>query len=187
MYEKETLCSFMDGYNWALGGRVDSSYFHERAVYNRMKMNDIRQDFRTQESSLNVILRPAGFLFGAACSFVPQSTRFAIFGALQDTIADEYNDQIRELTSEDSSRYHTMNYHAYHILCCRYVELKAKLRDLRDQERMPAGSLPPPELANLQRIEELSVSQSIGSVVKGVCRLTMFCVGKYDESEQNTS
>ena len=50
---------------------------------------------------------------------------------------------------------------------------------LRDEVRVPEGAITPPDLQNLQRIEELSLSQGVGAAVKGTCRLTMHLLTKF--------
>lgn len=53
--------------------------------------------YRVRPSALLSVLQGAGFAAGAAAALVPGHTRNAVLGALQETLTDLYNDQLRTL------------------------------------------------------------------------------------------
>ena len=87
----------MEGQNWALSERVDSRYFCELAAENQTAAEELVRERDVSHSALLPVLKQAGFVFGAATSMTSPSVRMAVYGALHDSISDEYNDQIRTL------------------------------------------------------------------------------------------
>lgn len=92
----------MKGQAWALQGRVDAKDFHRRAAKNQFRLHALQSLHRSPESTLLPWLRPVGFLCGAAAAYAPRSTRMAIYGALQESMSDAYNDHIRTLRKDGS-------------------------------------------------------------------------------------
>ena len=106
MCDQETMCSFMEGQEWSLGGRIDAEHFRNMASENLSRVQNLHRHHDAPISVLVPLLRPAGFLFGAAVVHAPKSLRMAVYGALQDSVSDGYNDHIRTvLELQPTQRY----------------------------------------------------------------------------------
>ncbi|KAK9795541.1 hypothetical protein WJX73_001955 [Symbiochloris irregularis] len=130
----------------------DARYFKEKgeALWEQVKL--LAPQHRTRPSLLAPAARAAAFGLGAASACLPGNLRATIGGAMQDAIVEQYNDHLRELRQAG--------------LAEEMADVRASLRDLRDEERAPESTVQAPDLMKLQDVKSLTFEEGLAGAVK---------------------
>eukprot|EP00803_Ostreobium_quekettii_P003505 evm.model.scf_151.6 EVM.evm.TU.scf_151.6 scf_151:50806-53639(-) len=155
---------FFEGQSWATGSRIDVQYFLDQEQLQLKSVQDLAESHRVRPSPLLPVLGVGGWALGVATAVVHRRVSLAVAGAVQDSLSQEFNDQIRELRGEN--------------ILEKTEGLREALRGLRDTPRAPQGAPPPPDLSMLNKVEDLSAEAAVGAAVKALCRASMNIVGK---------
>ena len=104
----------------------------------------------------------SSLFFSLSCIFplrcnTPDHVPDVSAGSLQECLTDSYNDDLRALLEAGELQ---------------DEDIKQLLKNLRDIERVPEGSLPPPSLVNIENLGDASPQAIIGAVCKLVVQLT---------------
>eukprot|EP00878_Enallax_costatus_P039979 GHUV01045936.1.p1 GENE.GHUV01045936.1~~GHUV01045936.1.p1 ORF type:complete len:133 (+),score=35.51 GHUV01045936.1:74-472(+) len=123
--------------------------------------------YRVRPSALLSVLQGAGLAAGAAAALAPAHIRAAVVGALQETLTDLYNDQLRTLRAAGLSD--------------EAPDVRAVMLKLRNLQRAAEGAPVPPDIIHLQQLNSISdigVQGVVGAVVKAAADMLIGVAGK---------
>ncbi|GMH35331.1 hypothetical protein BSKO_03199 [Bryopsis sp. KO-2023] len=151
--------SFFRGQSWATSGRVDVEYFLEQERQQLESVKNMATENHSRPSAMLPALEIGGWALGVATALAPRQVSLAVAGAVQDSLAEQFNDQIRELRERGELD--------------KVEGLRESLRNLRDTPRAPDGAPTPPDLSKITKLQDLTPESALGAAVQISCKVAM--------------
>ncbi|CAL5222883.1 g5310 [Coccomyxa viridis] len=145
----------MFGVQSRLGGhRPDLKFFKEGEAELLERLQTLAPQYRTRPSALLPLIRATGTALGALSAVLPRPYSEAIKGGAAEALIEQYNDQLREIRERGLADTDAAE------------PLRELLRALRDQPRITEGSVKVPDVAELQRPQDVKLEEGLAGVVK---------------------
>ncbi|KAF8062656.1 coq7 [Scenedesmus sp. PABB004] len=150
------MAQVLAGQQAVLRGRPDAALFADQEREALAEVQQLLPRHRARPSALLGLLRAAGLAAGAAAALAPPPARAAVMGALQESLTQLYNDQLRAMRAAGLGE---------------APDVRALVLRLRDLQRVGEGAPAPPDVVSLAAVDSLAsvgAAGVLGAAVKAV-------------------
>jgi demethoxyubiquinone hydroxylase (CLK1/Coq7/Cat5 family) len=144
----------------AFGGhRPDYAALADEETELFLKIKSLAPHYRVRPSLLGPLASVAFGALGVASSLAPPRLSAAIAAGVSESMTDVFNEQLREMREAGVSE--------------SAEDVRLLVRELRDQERAPAGSPGVPDILSLRSPKDISAVEGVAAVFKAGTKLLL--------------
>ena len=156
---QQAATALASGRSLAAKHRPDYAALLEEETEHLEKLKTLAPQYSVRPSLLGPVTSAAFGALGIASALAPPRLSSAIAAGIQDAMTDAFNEQLREMREQgvaDSAE-----------------NVRLVVRELRDQERAPAGAPNVPDILSLRNPRDISPIEGVAAVTKAGMKLLL--------------
>lgn len=158
---QQAATALASGRSLATHRRPDYTALLEEETEHLQKIKSLAPQYNVRPSLLGPLASAAFGALGVASSLAPPLLSSAIAAGVQDAMTDAFNEQLREMREAGVAK------------SAAAEEVRLVVRELRDQERAPAGAPHVPDILSLRNPRDISPAEGIAAVFKAGTKLLL--------------
>jgi demethoxyubiquinone hydroxylase (CLK1/Coq7/Cat5 family) len=158
---QQAATALASGRSLAAHRRPDYSALLEEETEHLQKLKSLAPQYNTRPSALGPLASLAFGALGAASALAPPRLSSAISAGVQDAMTDVFNEQLREMREAGVAE------------SAAAEEVRLVIRELRDQERAPAGAPRVPDILSLRNPRDITPAEGVAAVIKAGTKILL--------------
>lgn len=151
---QQAATALASGRSLAAHRRPDYTALLEEETKHLQKIKSLAPQYNVRPSLLGPLTSAAFGALGVASALAPPPLSSAIAAGVQDAMTDAFNEQLRDMREAGVAE------------SAAAEEVRLVVRELRDQERAPAGAPHVPDILSLRNPRDVSSLEGIAAVFK---------------------